>query len=287
MSHNPLGQNTVYPDTYSPSLLFAIERKLARQNLPFFNQANTKESAKEIALPFTGVDRWTAFELSWLNDKGKPCVRLAEIVIPAFSPCIIESKSLKLYLNSLNQHIFSDENSVLNTLKHDISQMIQASVEVSLHHLDVNDVSAINALPGQCIDELEIDVEAYSPNASLLQLSHQKKSVNECLYSHLLKTNCPITGQPDWATVFIEYTGQQIDAASLLSYIVSYRQHQDYHEHCIEQMFCDIKTMCQPENLTVYGRYTRRGGLDINPLRTDYSEGQSRLNSKVLRTARQ
>jgi len=275
-THNPLGQVTAYPRQFNPELLFKIPRAQPRKALGIDTQ-----------LPFEGYDRWTAYELSWLNPKGKPEMRVAEFVVAAASPTIVESKSFKLYLNSYNQAVFTNEQAVIEQLIKDLSQGFGADVDVALFDLDdLDNRLNVTGFKAQCIDALDVDISLYEPDATLL--ATQTAMVKcEVLYSHLLKTNCPITDQPDWATVYIEYSGKKIKPASLLEYIVSFRQHQGYHENCVEQMFCDIKQYCQPEYLTVYARYTRRGGLDINPLRTDYSEQESQLWGRVLRGIRQ
>lgn len=276
-AHNPLGNATEYPTEFDASLLFKIPRAQSRDILGVSED-----------LPFTGYDRWTAYELSWLNPKGKPEICVVEFVIDAVSPAIIESKSFKLYLNSYNQTTFENEQAVIEQLVKDLSAGFGATVSVALFSLD--DLSGslnVQGVQGQCLDTEDVEIDSYEPQASFLQ-ANEKHVQNHLVYSHLLKTNCPITDQPDWATVYIEYTGKHIEPKSLLKYIVSFRQHQGYHENCVEQIFCDIKHYCQPEQLAVYARYTRRGGLDINPLRTDYREQEeSQLWGRVLRGIRQ
>ena len=275
--HNPLGNATEYPSEFDAGLLFKIPRAESRSTLGI---ANT--------LPFTGYDRWTSFELSWLNTKGKPEVRVAEFVINAESHSIVESKSFKLYLNSYNQTVFESEQAVIEQLIKDLSAGFGAEVKVALFSLDDVDADLkIEGVNGECIDNEDIEIDCYQPHAGLLKTSEHLLK-NHLVYSHLLKTNCPITDQPDWATIYIEYSGKEIVPASLLKYIVSFRQHQGYHENCVEQIFCDIKKFCQPDKLTLYARYTRRGGLDINPLRTDNSDpSKSQLIGKVIRGIRQ
>jgi len=276
-SHNPLGNATQYPTEFDAGLLFKISRDDSRSNLGITQ-----------SLPFSGYDRWAAYELSWLNAKGKPLVRVAEFVIDAKSPCIVESKSFKLYLNSYNQTVFDSEQAVIEQLVKDLSAGFGVTVSVALFSLD--DISAnlkIEGVNGECVDDQDIEIDCYKPRASLLK-TRENTVDKHLVYSHLLKTNCPITDQPDWATIYIEYSGKEIEPASLLQYIVSFRQHQGYHENCVEQIFCDIKQYCQVDKLTVYARYTRRGGLDINPLRTDDSDQHgSQLIAKVLRGIRQ
>jgi 7-cyano-7-deazaguanine reductase len=273
--NNPLGNKTVYKNHYDASLLFPISRTESRDKLGLDSE-----------LPFSGNDRWTAYEVSWLDSKGKPHVRLAEFVVAFDSPNIIESKSFKLYLNSFNQTEFVSERKVKSALSIDLSAAAGLPVSVTLLPLHYAQGLLINEPMGTCLDELEIDVQHYQPAPEVLKLSSDKR-MNEVLYSHLLKTNCPVTDQPDWATVFIEYTGLAIDHSSLLEYIVSFRQHQDFHENSVERLFCDINSYCEPESLAVYARYTRRGGLDINPLRSSYPAGKSLLAANILRTIRQ
>lgn len=252
---SPLGQKTVYISSYDPGLLFPIARSESRRALGLLNQ-----------LPFHGSDFWTGYELSWLNTKGKPQVAVAEFVIPCNSPNIIESKSFKLYLNSFNQSQFADFAAVHECLVRDLSAAAGAPIEVRLHNLQDSRMLIDLTFDGVCLDDLDIEVSCYHPDAMLLVAdSTQKKT--EKLYSHLLKSNCPVTGQPDWASIFIEYSGGSINHEQLLRYLISFREHQDFHEHCVERIFTDIMANCQPESLSVYARYTRRGGLDINPFR--------------------
>lgn len=253
---SPLGQKTNYISSYDASLLFPIPRKESRAVLCI------KES-----LPFNGCDIWTGYELSWLTPKGKPQVAVAEFIVPCDSPFIIESKSFKLYLNSLNQTSFSSFADVEACLVNDLSAVAGAAVQVKLQSLESSTCLVDLTFDAVCLDELDIAIDTYHPNTEFLTLD-STQSVTEKLYSHLLKSNCPVTGQPDWATVFIEYSGKKINHENLLRYIVSFREHQDFHEHCAERMFVDIMNRCKPESLSIYARYTRRGGLDINPFRT-------------------
>lgn len=264
MSHNPLGQQTEYASEYAPQLLFPIARAESRKQLSI-----------DGALPFYGVDIWTGYELSWLNLSGKPQVAVAEFTISCNSECIIESKSLKLYLNSLNQTRFASDQDVAETLGRDLSAAAKAHVSVQLFPVSrkcaANYLDTI-ALPAAIeLDVLDVVVDAYHPSPELLKTS--SCYVEEVLVSHLLKTNCPVTGQPDWASILIAYKGNQIQHDNLLRYIISFREHQDFHEHCVERIFCDVLRECKPESLSIYARYTRRGGLDINPFRsTDENE---------------
>lgn len=258
ISDSPLGQQTQYISTYAPELLFPIPRQQARQSL----------SLDSASLPFYGVDIWTGYELSWLDERGKPVVAVAEFDIPFDSPSIVESKSFKLYLNSLNQTRFANIEQVKNTLVNDLSLAIGAAVGVKMESLPARYLlTAVTELDGLCIDDLPVEVEHYHPAPELLT-ADAGQVVDEKLVSHLLKSNCPVTGQPDWASVQVSYSGPKIDRDALLRYIISFREHQDFHEHCVERMFVDILTRCQPRALSVYARYTRRGGLDINPFRS-------------------
>lgn len=277
---NPLGKSTVYPSEYSSEYLFPIERSLARKGLMFGED-----------LPFSGYDRWTAFEVSWLTPSGKPQVRVAEFVIPANTAYIVESKSFKLYLNSFNQSVFACEADVIAVLKKDLSAYTGGEVSISLSQLDDCPALLVKDLDEamvdlELIDGLDVSVDQYQPDAKLLETAPEKINHN-VLKSHLLKTNCPITSQPDWATVYIEYCGKKILPESVLKYLISFREHEGYHENCVERIFCDILRQCEPESLTVYARYTRRGGLDINPYRTNFSKGKSVLENKILRGLRQ
>lgn len=258
LTNSPLGQDTQYVNNYDPSLLFPIQRDLkwAERDI---NRAN---------LPFKGVDIWNAYEISWLNTKGRPNVRLAEIRIPADSKCIIESKSLKLYLNSFNLSRFETEEDVVERMEADLSEAAGGQVQVIMYHPDK--APAFGQFTGFCLDNQDVEIDSYNPDASLLSSDHDV--VEEVLYSHLLKSNCPVTGQPDWATIGISYKGQEIDREGLLKYLISYREHGDFHEQCVENIFMDIWQQCQPESLSVYARYVRRGGLDINPFRSSESD---------------
>lgn len=259
----PLGKVTEYVSVYSPSLLYPIPRQASRLKL----------GIEQGVLPFRGVDIWTAYEISWLNNDGKPEVAVAEFEVPANSPAIIESKSFKLYLNSFNQTAFAGAGSVEQILEKDLSKVAGATVAVRLTPLQSATLAGTGHFTGECIDNEPVKIDCYSPNADLLQVQGSTGVVSESLYSNLLKSNCPVTGQPDWASVLIQYRGVPIDRASLLKYIISFREHQDFHEHCVERMFLDIQTRCQPDELTVYARYTRRGGLDINPYRSSGAAG--------------
>ncbi len=250
---SPLGQRSAYIDTYDNSLLFPILRKPKREAIGIGH-----------ALPFKGFDMWTAFELSWLNAKGKPMVAMADIIIDCESPCIIESKSFKLYLNSFNNTQFASPEIVRDTLIRDLSHAAGLSVEVMLV---LETEVLISPFDGVCLDNLDVECTQYTVNPKSLRVSADRVQ-HERVYSHLLKSNCLVTGQPDWGSVQITYSGPRIDQSSLLQYLVSYRNHNEFHEQCVERIFMDIQTHCQPDELTVYARYTRRGGLDINPIRS-------------------
>lgn len=252
----PLGHDVPYPDHYDPALLFPIDRGANRATLGLGSR-----------LPFEGVDIWNAYELSWLDLRGKPQVALATFTVPADSPRIIESKSFKLYLNSLNQTRLPDAEAYRQRLVNDLGTAAGCPVGVDLILPDRFGELRIAELPGISLDEQDVEITAYTPSPRLLRCVPGAAAVEETLVSRLLKSNCPVTGQPDWGSVQIRYRGRQIDRAGLLAYIVSFRQHADFHEHCVERIFMDVMQTCQPEQLAVYARYTRRGGLDINPWR--------------------
>ncbi|MCL2344544.1 MAG: NADPH-dependent 7-cyano-7-deazaguanine reductase QueF [Desulfobulbus sp.] len=254
---SPLGKPTEYRAAYAPDLLYPIPRQLQRETL----------GLDGAALPFVGEDLWNAYELSWLNPKGKPVVAIGTLRVPASSPNLIESKSLKLYLNSLNQTAFADTDAVAAALRADLSAAAGAPVAVALQPLGQQPTAPIGYPEGVSLDDLDIACDAYQPAPHLLAVL-AGPVVEETLYSHLLKSNCLVTGQPDWATVVIRYRGRPLDRAGLLRYIVSFRQHNEFHEQCVERIFCDISRRCRPEALAVHARYTRRGGLDINPFRS-------------------
>ncbi|AYC33163.1 NADPH-dependent 7-cyano-7-deazaguanine reductase QueF [Pseudomonas cavernae] len=260
--HSPLGKSSEYIATYSPDLLFPIPRapKWAELGLT------------AATLPYQGVDYWNCYELSWLLPSGKPVVAIGEFAIPADSPNIIESKSFKLYLNSLNQSTFTDHAALEAVLAKDLSAAAGAPVAVRVRSLGEVEAEGVAPLPGICIDELDIQVSNYAhPQPELLRCE-TVASGGETLHSHLLKSNCPVTGQPDWGSVVVEYrAAARLDHASFLAYLVSFRQHADFHEQCVERIFLDLKRLLNPERLTVCARYVRRGGLDINPYRSTAS----------------
>jgi 7-cyano-7-deazaguanine reductase len=253
---SPLGKPTEYRAEYAPELLYPIPRQLKRDEL----------GITAATLPFVGEDLWNAYELSWLNPRGKPVVAVGSLRVPADSPNLIESKSLKLYFNSLNQTAFADTAAVIATLTRDLSAAAGAPVAVDVQALGDQPQAAIGYPQGIRLDDLDITCDTYQPAPELLA-TIDGTVVEETLYSHLLKSNCLVTGQPDWAMVVIRYRGRPIDRAGLLRYIVSFRNHNEFHEQCVERIFCDITRQCAPEALAVHARYTRRGGLDINPFR--------------------
>lgn len=262
VEHSPLGKSSEYIATYSPELLFPIPRATKWVELGL--SAET--------LPYRGVDYWNCFELSWLLPSGKPVVAIGEFAIPADSPNIIESKSFKLYLNSLNQSVFASEAELLSVLEKDLSAIAGKPVGVRVRQLDEAAREGLAVLPGTCIDDLDVSISNYSAPQPDLLVCDAARIVEQSLHSHLLKSNCPVTGQPDWGSVLVEYRGAALEPASLLAYLISFRQHADFHEQCVERIFLDLQKCLQPEYLTVYARYVRRGGLDINPYRTTLAE---------------
>ncbi|KNE86204.1 NADPH-dependent 7-cyano-7-deazaguanine reductase QueF [Aggregatibacter aphrophilus] len=255
-----LGQQTKYAEKYDRTLLQPVPRHLNRDML---NITTTQ--------PFTiGADIWTAYEISWLNQKGVPQVAIADVSIDFRSENLIESKSFKLYLNSFNQTQFANFNEVQQILQQDLQDCAKGEVKVRLNSLTDYTQQPIVALAGSCIDGLDIEIEDYAFNAELLKDCTNDNIVEETLVSHLLKSNCLITQQPDWGSLQIHYVGKQINREQLLRYIISFRKHNEFHEQCVERIFCDLMHFAAPEKLTVYARYTRRGGLDINPYRSNF-----------------
>ncbi|ARU66779.1 NADPH-dependent 7-cyano-7-deazaguanine reductase QueF [Histophilus somni] len=255
-----LGKKTEYISTYDHTLLQAVPRKLNRDDLGI----STKQ-------PFSfGADIWTAYEISWLNLKGVPQVAIADVEIDYQSENLIESKSFKLYLNSFNQSQFENLQQVEQILQQDLIKCAKGQVKVRLNSLQNYAQQLIATLQGECIDEQDIEIRCYEFDPNLLENCTNKQWVEEKLVSHLLKSNCLITNQPDWGTVQIHYIGNQINREKLLRYLISFRQHNEFHEQCVERIFCDLMKFAQPEKLSVYARYTRRGGLDINPFRSNF-----------------
>ncbi len=268
----PLGKTTEYISEYDPQLLCPFPRQVKRDVIGVTD-----------ALPFGGYDIWNAFELSWLNLKGKPIVAMGEFHFPCESPNLIESKSFKLYLNSFNQTRLQGFAEAEQRMGRDLSAAAGSPVRVRLFGSDQFVTEEIQPLAGECIDGLDIEVDDYSLDPALLEGAVEPQNiVTEELHSHLLKSNCLVTNQPDWGSVFIRYRGGRIDREALLRYLISFRQHNEFHEQCVERIFVDLMRYCQPEKLTVYARYTRRGGLDINPFRSNY---ETRIAN--LRQARQ
>jgi 7-cyano-7-deazaguanine reductase len=281
-----LGKPTAYIDQYQPELLFPISRLTKREELGLRNNA----------LPFMGADIWNAYELSWLNSKGKPQIAMLRLVIPCESANIIESKSMKLYFNSFSQSTFESVDEVLDCIKKDMSDALTQPLSdldssrnlseqpgypnnrpaltlgVELIEPDRFAKERIVDFEGLDLDRLDIECVHYQPRSELLRVHPGQTAVTQKLRSNLLKSNCLVTGQPDWGSVQIQYTGDEIDEASLLEYLVSFRDHHEFHEQCVERIFMDIWTRCKPSRLSVYARYTRRGGLDINPFRTSHPE---------------
>ena len=275
---SPLGKTSAYADQYDPSLLFPLVRETQRSEIGIRG-----------SLPFLGADLWTAFELSWLNAKGKPQVAIAHITVPCESSHMVESKSFKLYLNSFNSTRMDSADAVRERLREDLSRAIwgggtvKSSAGVRLLLPELFECEPVKALEGLLIDRLDVDCDTYKPAPALLTAAFGEKPVDEVLVSDLLKSNCLVTGQPDWGSVQIRYSGPQIDQAGLLKYIVSFRNHNEFHEQCVERIYMDIMARCKPSRLMVYARYTRRGGLDINPWRSSHPQ----LPPANTRTARQ
>jgi 7-cyano-7-deazaguanine reductase len=270
---SPLGKPAVYQAEYAPELLFPIARQNKRDELKIGG-----------TLPFFGIDIWNAYEVSWLNLRGKPQVAIATIMAPADSPNIIESKSFKLYLNSFNQTRLAGPDALLELLRADLSAGFGAPVRITLTLPDGFAKLAMGELEGLLLDRLDIEISEYTPDSSLLKTSVDEAPVEETLVSHLLKSNCLVTGQPDWGSVQIRYVGAQIDQEGLLKYLIGFRNHNEFHEQCVERIFMDVLRQCKPQKLAVYARYTRRGGLDINPWRSNFTTGQPPSN---VRNARQ
>lgn len=276
--NSALGKAVPYADQYDAALLYPIARLPKRE-----------EIGVPATLPFLGADLWTAYELSWLNERGKPQVAIAHITVPCETSNIVESKSFKLYLNSFNNTKFADVAEVQARIRADVSEAVWrgsgqgGTVGARLIAPELFDQQPIHELDGVNLDRLEVECTRYTPAPELLNAAFDEQPVSETLTSNLLKSNCLVTGQPDWASVQISYSGPQIDQAGLLQYLVSFRNHNEFHEQCVERIYMDIWRRCKPAKLAVYARYTRRGGLDINPWRTSHPQA---LPANV-RTARQ
>jgi 7-cyano-7-deazaguanine reductase len=277
-----LGKASTYIDQYDASLLFPMARSDKRNEIGISG-----------TLPFMGADLWTAFELSWLNSKGRPQVAIAHVTVPCESPCIVESKSVKLYFNSFNNTRFAGSNHGADEVREAIALDIGAAVFNAPHgqrrvgvrmiNVDAFSNEHVQELDGVLLDRLDVECTHYTPAPQLLHAATHEQPVTETLVSHLLKSNCLVTGQPDWGSVQINYSGPQIDQGSLLQYIVSFRNHNEFHEQCVERIYTDVMQRCKPIKLSVFARYTRRGGVDINPFRTSFPQALP-LN---VRSARQ
>ena len=265
---SPLGKASSYTDHYDPALLFPIARADKRREIGVGERP-----------PFFGADLWTAYELSWLNPRGKPQVAIAQVTVPCETPHIIESKSFKLYLGSFTNTRFADAAEVQAHLRADLNAALwrgapamQSGVGVRLLLPEMFDREPIQEMDGLSLDRLDIECTQYTPAPELLRANFDEQPVTEVLTSNLLKSNCLVTGQPDWGSVRISYSGPQIDQGGLLRYLVSFRNHNEFHEQCVERIYMDVLTRCKPAKLAVYARYTRRGGLDINPFRTSHPQ---------------
>ncbi len=260
MKENPLGKAVAYPERYDPGLLVPLPRAENRRTLGL-DPAN---------LPFQGADIWNAYELSWLDERGLPQVARGRFIFPCTSPNLIESKSLKLYLNSLNQTPFIDASAVATCIGADLSQVAGVDIDVMVQPF-AGMQEVLEVPTGTCLDALDADCNQYDVDESLLRTlgagGQFEALVDEVLYTDLFRSRCPMTGQPDWATVTVCYQGPQIDHAALLRYLVSYRLHHDYHENCVERIYRDLMARCRPQSLSVEANFLRRGGLDINPVR--------------------
>jgi 7-cyano-7-deazaguanine reductase len=269
-TESPLGQPSPAASTYTPSLLFSIRRTESREDMGITDP-----------LPFLGEDLWTGYEFSWLDGRGMPRVAGLRVWAPCTSDNLVESKSMKLYLNSFAQTRFWHRNDVINTLESDLNLAFRSPVAVEL--IDLYQLATVGSqFPGQSLDHENITTDVYERNVDLLEVADTNRAVRETLYSDLFRSLCPVTGQPDWASIMVEYAGPPIDRAGLLKYFISYRNHQAFHEATVEQIYMDIMALCKPQTLSVYGRFLRRGGLDINPFRSNVT-----ARAPVLRLPRQ
>ncbi|MFC5578757.1 NADPH-dependent 7-cyano-7-deazaguanine reductase QueF [Lysobacter niabensis] len=260
----PLGRHVDYPREYDAALLFPIARALGRGHIGIDGNA----------LPFIGLDRWHAYELSWLDARGRPRVATATFAVPADSPHLVESKSLKLYLNSFNATRFDNEEAVRTRIAEDLSRAAGAPVAVAFGLPPMDGANADGANASVSIDDEPVGIDSYGPPDAALLVAVDDDMVTETLTSALLKSNCPVTGQPDWARVIVAYRGPRLDRAALLRYLVSFRDHAEFHEQCVERIFTDLLARGRPQSLSVEARYTRRGGLDINPWRATPGHAQ-------------
>ncbi len=273
-AHLPLGKQVIYQENYDASLLQIVPRQPQRLSLGISGNS----------LPFHGEDTWTLYELSWLDAQRRPQVALGELRLNAQTPQLIESKSLKLYLNSFNQACFQSWQQVIERLQQDLSHCAAGPVAITLHALRHFEQQPLAPLMGQCIDDHPIPIafdDLQAPDPTLLKTLPRAALVEEQLVSHLFKSNCPVTGQPDWASLQIHYSGPQIDRGALLRYLLSFRRHSSFHEHCVEQIFCELQAYCQCDQLSVLARYTRRGGIDINPFRSNWQAAPA--NQRLVR----
>lgn len=272
VSNSELGKTSIFDLTYNPDRLYPIGRAEKRLEI----------GVNPTALPFFGFDCWNHYEISWLNARGKPCVGIGEIVYDCQSPKLIESKSLKLYFNSFNNTKITSIESLEKMVKHDLEARLDCPVFIKIYHVEqASCFATVQSFAGECIDNLDIDCSVYLVDSSFLATEDER--VSESLYSHLLKSNCLITNQPDWASIQIAYEGKKIAREGLLKYLISFRNHNEFHEQCIERIFIDLLNYCKPEKLTVYGRYTRRGGLDINPYRSTEKVNFATQNLRLVR----
>ena len=271
-SDSPLGKTTGYLNSYDPGLLFPMARSEKRAELGISG-----------SLPFFGMDIWNAYEVSWLNLRGKPQVAIATLQVPADSPNIVESKSLKLYLNSLNQTRVGSTEALADLLRTDISAAVGAGIQLKLTGPEEFGKLTMGELDGLLLDRLDIEVDSFRPDPLLLSADREQPAVEEKLVSHLLKSNCLVTNQPDWASVQIHYVGPAINQEGLLRYLIGFREHQEFHEQCVERIFMDVLRQCAPTKLMVLARYTRRGGIDINPWRSNFSLSKMPSNARNAR----
>ncbi len=271
-SDSPLGKTTGYLNSYDPGLLFPMARSEKRAELGISG-----------SLPFFGMDIWNAYEVSWLNLRGKPQVAIATLQVPADSPNIVESKSLKLYLNSLNQTRVGSTEALADLLRADISAAVGAGIQLKLTGPEEFGKLTMGELDGLLLDRLDIEVDSFRPDPLLLSADREQPAVEEKLVSHLLKSNCLVTNQPDWASVQIHYVGPAINQEGLLRYLIGFREHQEFHEQCVERIFMDVLRQCAPTKLMVLARYTRRGGIDINPWRSNFSLSKMPSNARNAR----
>ena len=271
MTDNPLGSQTEHPKQYQPEVLYPISRLASRSFLGI---------DKKIRM--FGLDHWQAYELSWLSSSGKPQVGIGEFYFNSESENIVESKSLKLYLNSLNQERYKSTETVRSLVEQDLSSISRSEVQVVIHLLDEIENEVFSARVGKCIDHVDVELIAQQPDSQLLNIT-ELDSDDEVLYSDLFRSNCPVTGQPDWASVEIRYTGKNISESSLLAYLISFREHLGYHEECAERIFRDIMLKCEPSELRVGMNFLRRGGLDINVYRSTAAVTSDSVNSRLIR----